>query len=119
MPSRPPVHGAVRRQREAKATREEYDARRGTSAERGYDHKWRKARLGYLRKHPLCVHCQAEGRVTAANVVDHIIPHKGDPVLFWLSATNWQSLCAYHHGVKTATEDSGFARRLPETRRAD
>lgn len=116
MPSRPPVHGAVRRQREAKATRDEYEARRGTAASRGYGSRWQKARLGFLRKHPLCAHCQAEGRVTAATVVDHIVPHKGDPVAFW-DRTNWGPLCAPHHNLKTATEDSAFARRLPSTRR--
>ena len=42
--------------------------------------------------------CQAEGgKIVPATVVDHITPHKGDPVLFWDSANNWQSLCADHH----------------------
>lgn len=107
-----------------KAERKEQDERRGTAAERGYDSKWAKARIFYLRKHPLCVHCQRERRVTAANVVDHIIPHKlkeaidsGNDArierareLFWNSAGNWQSLCTMHHNQKTATEDGGFGR---------
>jgi len=31
-------------------------------------------------------------------VVDHIKPHRNDPVLFW-SRTNWQPLCTDHHNV--------------------
>lgn len=34
----------------------------------------------------------------AADVVDHIVPHKGDQSLFW-NERNWQSCCAWHHDV--------------------
>lgn len=67
-----------------------------SSTERGYDHRWRKERAEYLRLNPLCVMCEAEGRIKAATVVDHKIPHRGDMVLFW-DKTNWQSLCKPHH----------------------
>jgi len=67
-----------------------------TSTERGYGYKWQQAREGYLRLHPLCVMCDAEGKTKAATVVDHIVPHEGNQALFWNSA-NWQSLCATHH----------------------
>jgi 5-methylcytosine-specific restriction protein A len=66
-----------------------------------YSAAWDKARLLWLARHPLCVVCQAEDRITAASVVDHIIPHRGDPVLFWDSEKNWQSLCRSHHSKKT------------------
>ena len=36
--------------------------------------------------------CDARGIVAAASVVDHVVPHKDDPVLFWDEA-NWQPLC--------------------------
>lgn len=62
--------------------------------------------------HPLCVHCLKQGRTEAATVVDHIIPHCGDMVLFWDSANNWQSLCKTHHDVKTASEDGGFGNKF-------
>jgi 5-methylcytosine-specific restriction protein A len=116
VPSRPPIHGSQPRPRQTK----HYEQVRGTATQRGYDSRWRKARLGWLAKHPLCVHCQAEGRVTAANVVDHIIPHRGDTNLFWDSKGNWQSLCTSHHAVKTAQEDGGFGNvpRLPSTRKS-
>lgn len=67
--------------------------------------KWRKARLAYLQANPLCVQCAKENRVTQANVVDHIVPHRGDRRLFW-DKKNWQALCDYRspfdcHGHKT------------------
>lgn len=55
---------------------------RPSAARRGYGHRWRKAAAGYLRLHPLCVACEAEGRVEVARVVDHIEPHRGDRALF-------------------------------------
>lgn len=67
-----------------------------SAAARGYGHKWREARAAYLKAHPLCVYCAKVGRVTAAEVVNHKIPHRGDQVLFW-SRENWESLCKRHH----------------------
>ena len=67
-----------------------------TSAQRGYGSAWQKARAAFLRGNPLCAFCRREGRLTAASVVDHVIPHKGDMDLFWDSG-NWQSLCKPHH----------------------
>lgn len=75
-----------------------------SAAQRGYGYKWQKAREGFLRSHPLCVMCQAEDRVTAATVVDHKIPHRGDQALFW-DRGNWQSLCATHHSRDKQREE--------------
>jgi 5-methylcytosine-specific restriction protein A len=61
-----------------------------------YDRQWRKQRVYFLQRHPLCVMCQSEGIITQATVVDHIEPHKGDERLFW-DINNWQSLCKRHH----------------------
>ena len=73
------------------------------STERGYGYAWQKARARFLQAHPLCVMCQdmKPPRVTAAEVVDHIIPHKGDQTLFWDEA-NWQPLCFSHHNGEKA-----------------
>ena len=49
---------------------------------KGYNAKWNKVRLRYLKVHPLCVQCKAKGRLTKATVVDHITPHRGDQELF-------------------------------------
>lgn len=76
-----------------------------TSAQRGYGYKWQKARERYLREHPLCVYCERDGVTTAASVVDHKIPHRGDMVLFW-DEDNWQSLCATHHSRDKQREET-------------
>ncbi|WP_127078394.1 HNH endonuclease signature motif containing protein [Rhodomicrobium lacus] len=92
------------RERERKR---EFDRYREPSHVRGYNHRWRKARATYLRSHPLCAMCWADGVATPATVVDHITPHKGDSTLFW-DTNNWQALCKRHHDEKTAREDSNF-----------
>ena len=82
-----------------------------TSAQRGYGHKWQQAREGYLRLHPLCVMCQADGVVMLATVVDHIEPHCGDQRLFW-DSTTWQSLCSSHHSGAKQREEAAQRRAL-------
>ena len=66
---------------------------RPSAGKRGYDYRWQKARKSYLAKHPLCVYCKKRGLVKAATCVDHIIPHKGDPVKFWDAENNWAASC--------------------------
>ena len=66
-----------------------------------YDARWRKAREIHLARWPLCVTCEARGVTRQATDVDHIRPHRGDPVAFWDSG-NWQSLCGECHKAKTA-----------------
>lgn len=78
---------------------------RPSSDSRGYGYRWRKVRAAYLRKHPMCVKCMSEGRYVQATVVDHIIPHRGDPVLMW-DENNYQALCKRHHDEKTGHEDN-------------
>jgi 5-methylcytosine-specific restriction protein A len=36
-------------------------------------------------------------------VVDHVVPHRGDAILFWDRA-NWQSMCKPCHDTKTTRE---------------
>jgi 5-methylcytosine-specific restriction enzyme A len=73
-----------------------------TAAQRGYDAKWRKARLTYLSRpdNVCCRACKALGIYTEATVVDHVIPHRGNTQLFW-DTSNWQPLCAPCHDEKT------------------
>ena len=83
---------------------------RGTAHERGYTARWRKARANYLRRHPLCSMCKAREVTSAATVVDHIVPHKGDATLFW-DEGNWQGLCATdHNATKRVQEATGVLR---------
>ena len=78
-----------------------------SACDRGYNALWQRTRLRYLRDHPLCVMCTAHGEITAATVVDHIVPHRGDMDLFWDEA-NWQSLCKPHHdGAKRRQDITG------------
>lgn len=52
--------------------------------------------------------------MTAANVVDHKTPHKGDPALFW-DIKNLQPMCKQcHDGYKQELERSGTTRGCDE-----
>lgn len=84
---------------------------RKTSAQRGYGYRWQKASAAYLRAHPIAVDWfkTHDGRIFAAELVDHIVPHRGDMKLFW-DPKNWQGLTKADHDRKTATEDGGFGR---------
>lgn len=84
------------------------------TSERGYGWRWQKARAAFLSRpeNVLCRMCKAEGRITAATVVDHKVPHRGDEVLMW-DQENWQPLCKPHHdGAKQALEKSGRVQQV-------
>jgi 5-methylcytosine-specific restriction protein A len=59
-----------------------------------------------LRRDPVCVLCRRAGIIVAATEADHVIPHRGDPRLFW-DLGNLQGLCATCHGRKSAHEGGG------------
>lgn len=61
--------------------------------------KWRLYRQKYLSVHPLCVVCERE-----ATVVDHIVPVRARPELFW-RADNHQAMCEQCHNTKRTHED--------------
>lgn len=107
MPVVPPTFRprGARTKREARV---EYDQRRGSARERGYGARWDKASAGFKRKHPLCLGCEAVGRVEATTVTDHVIPHRGDTVLFW-DSTKWQPACDWHHSVVKQMLEALFA----------
>lgn len=71
--------------------------------------RWLRLRKAQLAKEPLCRYCQQMGRVTAATIVDHITPHKGDVAAFY--AGPFQSLCKpCHDGAKQQLERTGRLR---------
>ena len=75
---------------------------------------WQDLRLWRLTVEPLCRMCAEHGQDTPASVVDHIIAHKGDMVLFLLS-DNTQSLCKpCHDRHKQRAERAGFDVRVDE-----
>jgi 5-methylcytosine-specific restriction protein A len=84
-----------------------YEQERPNAYARGYDRQWQRAREGFLRQHPLCECEDCQGgklRVTPANVVDHIVPHKGDKGLFW-DESNWQAMGKSCHDRKTRADE--------------
>lgn len=74
--------------------------------------QWRSRRMHQLAYEPLCRMCAAAARVTAATIADHIIPHRGDPELFFKGEL--QSLCdeepwRCHSKVKQREERLGYS----------
>ena len=65
---------------------------------------WMARRARWLSGSPLCVMCEAEGRITEAKEVDHIqrLDAGGAD-----DESNYQSLCVAHHKAKTKREASG------------
>lgn len=80
----------------------QYDERRGTAAQRGYDGLWQRARRVKLAEQPLCEECLRQGRVRAAALVDHIVPMADGGAR--LDPENWQSLCEECHATKTVRD---------------
>lgn len=79
-------------------------AGRPTATQRGYDHRWRKESRLFLARNPWCVNL-GDGCTLVATLVDHIIPHKGDMLLFW-RVDNWQPLCDHCHNVHKARAEN-------------
>jgi len=80
---------------------------RRTDGPRLYGRKWGKFRAAFLAEHPLCRLCEARGRTTAASLVDHVDPHRGDVERFWNN--EFQALCATcHNSVKKRQEEGGY-----------
>lgn len=60
-----------------------------------------------LAKIPWCEPCEKDGKATVATVVNHVIPHRGDPYLFWHGAL--ESVCKHCHDSKIqSAEAAGF-----------
>ena len=81
------------------------DRERGNSNKRGYNYKWRRARKLYLKQHPICEcdECTRLHRLLPANVVHHIIDHKGNYDLFW-DRNNWLAMNVECHNKLTLTK---------------
>src|SRR5215510_12724232 len=83
---------------------------RGNPVERASFYKtarWQRLRRLQLMREPLCRFCLERGFVTAANVVDHVTPHKGNWTAFVTGKL--QSLCEQcHKSVKRQIELRGY-----------
>ncbi len=60
---------------------------------------WDRLRLKHLLQQPYCIICNTTARLE----VDHILPHNGNPKLFFNEA-NLQTLCKQCHSSKTMNE---------------
>lgn len=90
--------------RQTPAPRPLDDGRRDTPQDKRYwSTAWRRARVGFIAKHPTCNSC---GRT--ATVVDHITPVTmgGE---FW-DRNNWQPLCESCHNRKSSGERKNLSR---------
>lgn len=81
-----------------KQPRRQADRPRPSPSRRGYDRIWQKLRLIHLAEHPLCVHCQRDGRITVATQVHHIQPLSAGGTN---ARENLQSLCDSCHSRVT------------------
>lgn len=58
-----------------KQAQEQYDKyQRSPDHTKKYGTEWKRIRARYVRKHPLCERCLAEGRTTPVEEVHHILP---------------------------------------------
>ena len=64
---------------------------------------WRQFSISFRRSNPICKYCNIHGKSKLCQQVDHIIPHNGDPDIFWMD-DNYQALCASCHGYKRTEE---------------
>ena len=84
-----------------------------SSSKLGYGRKCGRISQRWRVQHPYCEECKRQGRLTLAECVDHIVPHKGAPTLLY-NLNNLQSLCWKCHSRKTVLEDGGFGNKLKE-----
>lgn len=67
--------------------------------------RWKAERKAFLIGRPLCEcdECRSRNMVTAATVVHHVKPHRGDPELFW-DWNNWSPRAKSCHDRETMRE---------------
>lgn len=64
---------------------------------------WQRRRQRQLMDEPLCQRCKPRGQLTPATEVHHLIPHKGNPELFFRGEL--QSLCKPCHDSDAQSEE--------------
>ena len=107
MPWLPPTHKPRKAETKQHTTRTAPPRDREASRlMRCSDPRWKAIRAQHLAKHPLCVHCEEVGLVTAAAEVDHIDGDDSNN-----APSNLQGLCKRHHSSKTCRENGGFGNR--------
>lgn len=73
--------------------------------------RWLAIRAEQLAREPLCRYHAERGEHVPADIVDHVVPHRGDEEAFF--AGPFQSLCkTCHDAVKQGEERRGFRREV-------
>jgi len=81
--------------------------------------RWQRLRRAHLSRSPLCIGCQAMGRLTPANTVDHVRPiSDGGPA--FPGHDGLASYCPSCHGAKTARgAEAGAVRSIKPRKGCD
>jgi hypothetical protein len=61
-----------------------WSATPGQNAPQNGSQRWARIQRHQLLAHPLCKYCLERGIVTAAEICDHVEPHRGNVNKFWL-----------------------------------
>lgn len=67
--------------------------------------EWKKLRQLKLQQSPMCEICYSQGKISKANIVDHVRPIKEYPD-GKLDISNLQSVCMSCHSRKTRNEEA-------------
>jgi 5-methylcytosine-specific restriction endonuclease McrA len=80
--------------------------------------EWIAIRDRRRSENPICIECEKQGRIRPMKIVDHIISIEERPDLA-LDYSNTQSLCDYHHILKTNADKkrANHLRRLETGRK--
>lgn len=115
MPYKIQPHNAAKKHRKHTPAKIDLSARPNAAA-RGYDAKWRKKRDSALAQVPLCWVCYFFGRISAAFILDHVEPHRGEKKKF---AGMVQGLCGDCSKIKSVHEHARYMAGLPEPTEED
>jgi 5-methylcytosine-specific restriction protein A len=85
----------------AKETRRQYDQRRGTPEERGYDWQWRQFSKRIREERPICEWCLERGMVRPSEEVHHLKKLRDFPELKY-DPENVAAICTECHSAATA-----------------
>jgi len=98
-------------------------SRSAADAKRAAEQPWRKwyasarwrgpggLRQRQLMRKPWCEPCKVMGRATRATVVNHKVPHRGDPRLFWYGELESTCKNCHDEAIQRA-EAEGFRREI-------
>ena len=81
-----------------------YDAKRESNEL--HTRQWRRFRLWFLSRHPMCAECERRGRSTVSNEVHHKRPRQTHPELAY-DEMNCEGLCKPCHTRESNRERHG------------